>query len=36
MARILAIDWDRHEARYVLATASRGKVKVVAVESSPI
>jgi len=33
MARILAIDWDRHEARYVLATASRGKVKVVAVES---
>ena len=33
MARILAIDWDRHEARYVLATTSRGKVKVIAVES---
>ena len=36
MARILAVDWDRHEARYVLATASGGKVKVEAVEAVPL
>lgn len=28
MARILAVDWDQHEARYVLATTSGATVKI--------
>ena len=31
MARMLAVDWDRHEARYVLGTTGAGKVQVHAV-----
>ena len=31
MARMLAVDWDRHEARYVLGTTGTGKVQVHAV-----
>jgi len=33
MAQILAVDWDRHEARYVLASASGGKITVRAADS---
>ena len=36
MARVLAVDWDRHEARYVLATTTGPKVKVREVESVPL
>jgi len=28
VARMLAVDWDRHEARYVLGTTGAGKVQV--------
>jgi len=31
VARMLAVDWDRHEARYVLGTTGAGKVQVHAV-----
>jgi hypothetical protein len=33
MARMLAVDWDRHEARYVLGSTGRGKVTVHKVQS---
>jgi hypothetical protein len=33
MARILAVDWNRHEARYVLAAARRGKLEIHAAAS---
>lgn len=33
MAQILAVDWDRHEARYVLASAGGGKITVRAADS---
>jgi Tfp pilus assembly protein PilN len=33
MAHLLAIDWDRHEARYVLASAARDKVRILAAAS---
>ncbi len=36
MARVLAVEWDRHEARYVLAATRGGKVKVDAVEAMPL
>ena len=36
MARMLAVDWDRHEARYVLGTTSGGKVTVHAVGAVPL
>jgi Tfp pilus assembly PilM family ATPase len=36
MARVLAIDWDGHEARCVLGSASGGKIQVVAANSAPL
>jgi hypothetical protein len=36
MARFLALDWDRHEARYVLATTSGRKITVLAAQSVPL
>ena len=33
MARFLALDWDRHEARYVLATTSGRKITVLSAQS---
>ncbi len=36
MARLLAVDWDRREVRYVVASAARGKVEVRAMGSSPV
>ncbi|MFH1919125.1 MAG: hypothetical protein ABIP48_04440 [Planctomycetota bacterium] len=36
MARILAVDWDQHEARYVLGATAGGKVTVDAIESVPL
>lgn len=33
MAQILAVDWDRHEVRYVLASAGQGKLSVRAAQS---
>ena len=36
MARLLALDWDRHEARFVLGTTSGGKVNVHAVQAVPL
>ena len=36
MARLLALDWDRHEARYVLATTSGRKVTVLSAQSVPL
>ena len=33
MARILALDWDRREARFVLAEAARGSVRIKAAET---
>jgi hypothetical protein len=36
MARFLALDWDRHEARYVLATTSGRKVTVLSAQSVPL
>lgn len=33
MARLLAVDWDQREARIVLATSSRQKIKVLAARS---
>jgi Tfp pilus assembly PilM family ATPase len=33
MPQILAVDWDRHEARYVLASVAGGEVRVLAAES---
>jgi len=36
MARLLAVDWDRHEARYVLATSSGENVKIRAATSVPL
>ena len=36
MARILAVDWDRHEARYALGTTSGGRVKVHVAASIPL
>ena len=36
MARVLAVDWNRHEARYVLASTRGGKVKVDVVEAMPL
>ncbi len=36
MARILAVDWDRHEARYVVANTTGRQVSVRAAESIPL
>lgn len=36
MARILALDWDEHEIRFLLANARRGKVRLQAVGSQPL
>jgi len=36
MARLLALDWDRHEARYVLAATSGRKVTVLSARSVPL
>ena len=36
MARLLAVDWDRHEARYVLATSSGENLKIRAATSVPL
>lgn len=36
MPRILAIDWDQHEARCVLASATGKKVQVLAAEAVPL
>ncbi len=36
MSRILAVDWDEHEARYVLASAQRGKVSIISATSVPL
>ena len=36
MARVLAIDWDGHEARCLLATASGDKLRVLAAGSVPL
>ncbi|MCS7238033.1 MAG: hypothetical protein NZ899_07165 [Thermoguttaceae bacterium] len=36
MSRILALDWDEHEIRYLLATARRGRVSVQAFGSQPL
>ena len=36
MARLLALDWDQHEARYVLATTSGRKVTVLSAQSVPL
>ena len=36
MARLLALDWDRDEARYVLATTSGRKVTVLSAQSIPL
>ena len=34
MARLLAVDWDQREARFVLATSSGQKVKVLAADDT--
>jgi hypothetical protein len=36
MSRLLAVDWDRHEVRYVVARARAGGLTVEAVGSAPI
>ena len=36
MARLLALDWDRHEARYVLAATSGRKVTVLSAQAVPL
>ena len=36
MARILAVDWDRREVRYVLAATTAGRLKVLAASSAPM
>jgi len=36
MGKILAIDWDRHQLRYVLATTGRRTVKVLAASAVPM
>jgi hypothetical protein len=36
MARVLAIDWDSHEVRLLLATASGDRVRVLAAGSAPL
>ncbi len=36
MGKILALDWDRHQLRYVLATTGRRTVKVLAASAVPM
>ena len=36
MGKILAVDWDRHQLRYVLATTGRRTVKVLAASAVPM
>lgn len=36
MPRMLAVDWDRHEARYVLATAAGETLQIRAAASAPL
>ena len=36
MARLLAVDWDRHEARYVLASGAADGLSIVAAASVPL